>query len=84
MSRKAFSEDCSGCRPALLDPKTRRPLPNNDPAVILVNKVFDELSQADKVAWHRFACLNARDLEAIMAAKRLADRFEAAGKEPKS
>jgi hypothetical protein len=82
MSRNVFADDCSGCRPVLLDPKTKQPFPSDDPAVTLVNRIFDGLSRADKVAWHRFTCLNARDPEAIMAVKRFSEQVEAAGKEP--
>lgn len=81
MSRETFTEDCSGCRPALIDPKTGRRVPDDDPSVVIVNRVFDGLSRADKVAWHRFTCLNARDLAAISAVKRFSDQVEAAGKE---
>ena len=83
MSRKVFADDCSGCRPVLLDPKTKQPFPvATIPAVTLVNRIFDRLSRADKVAWHRFTCLNACDPEAIMAVKRFTEQVEAAGKEP--
>jgi hypothetical protein len=83
VSEKAFVDDCPGCRPALLDPKTGTLLPQDDPFVVLVNKIYDELSRADKVAWHRFTCLNARDLVTVSAVKRFSDQIEAAGKELK-
>jgi hypothetical protein len=80
VSEKTFSDDCPGCRPALLDPKTGKLLPKDDPFVVLVNKIYDELPKADKIAWHRFTCLNARDLVTVSAVKRFSDRIEAAGK----
>lgn len=66
MSRTVFDVQCKGCRPAMLDVATGRPLPDDHRLMMIVNRLWDEQSIETKMAWHRVTCLNSRaskDLE---------------------
>jgi hypothetical protein len=72
---------CEGCRPAMLDVKTREVLPDDHPLMTIANKIYDALSPDERRAWHRFTCLNARDVEALTIARRFYQRLERMAKE---
>ena len=73
MSHDAFDDECTGCRPAMLDVKTRQLLPDDAPEMVTVLRLWNALSLKDKRAWHRFTCLNSRAKEDIAFAKRFSD-----------
>jgi hypothetical protein len=41
MEYHEFCDDCSGCRPALLNVETKQVLSNDDPIMVIVNRVWD-------------------------------------------
>jgi len=41
MEDHEFCDSCSGCRPAMLNVQTGKPLPATDPMMIKVNQIWD-------------------------------------------
>ena len=82
MSIKEFSDDCQGCKPAIIDIQTGRILPDTHPVMVAINKVWAELDLATKQAFHRVTCLNSRDERDLAAVKETARRFAAATNPP--
>lgn len=37
-----YDENCPGCQPALYDMKNKQPMPEDDPAMVVVLKAFKE------------------------------------------
>jgi hypothetical protein len=61
MSRQKYQENCRGCRPAMLDLSTGRPLASSAPEMQLIKRIYAALTLDEKKAWHRFTCLNSRE-----------------------
>lgn len=61
MSVEKFSDTCAGCRPAMIDLTTGKPLPDEHPALQAILRVWDETTIHERKAWHAFTCCNARD-----------------------
>lgn len=78
MSNLIFDDDCAGCRPAMLDVKTGKPLPDDDPNMVIVNRLWRETTLAERQAWHRFTCLNSRAQVDVITAAVFAQRVEKA------
>ena len=38
----AFCDSCPGCRPAMIDVKTGKPVPPDDPKVLAINLLWDK------------------------------------------
>lgn len=71
--------DNTRCRPAMLDPKTQQSLPDDDPTMIIVNRIWDEqTSLAIKEAWHRVCCCNSRDASDLELASAFSRRINEA------
>jgi hypothetical protein len=60
MSRKAFCDDCSGCRPVLVDGVTKVPLGSDHPAVRAILAVWEGSTLAERKAFHNVCCKNSR------------------------
>ena len=55
-STHEYDENCPGCQPALYDMKNKRPMPEDDPAMVIVLKAFKEkCNLTQRRAWHRIA-----------------------------
>lgn len=78
MSREQFDEKCEGCRPALLDLKTNKPLPPDSPVMVIVNRVWDRTTPSEREAYHRVCCQNSRDPRDVTLATDVAKRIERA------
>lgn len=63
MSRTKFEDDCPGCRPALMNPRTGELAAATEPAMQVVNAVWEGTTRAEREAFHRVTCLNGRDTE---------------------
>jgi hypothetical protein len=75
MSRDRYNDDCPGCRPALLDVNTGKPLKADDPIMVATNKAFDGSSRAIRQAFHNFTCNNSRDPMDLMLVDKLRERM---------
>lgn len=73
MSWERHEDDCPGCKPVLVDPRTMRALPNDSPEMRAVLAAWETTTLADRQAWHRFTCTNSRaaaDLELVDGIRR--------------
>lgn len=61
MSFEQYEEECSGCRPVVLDVKTLKALPPEHPIMQAVNSVWEQTTRAEREAFHRVTCQNSRD-----------------------
>ena len=61
MSLQEFDDNCPGCRPAIVDVKTKKVLPDDDPVMSAMLKVWAKTSLGERRAYHRVMCLNSRD-----------------------
>jgi hypothetical protein len=78
MSTKEFDDECSGCRPAMMDVKTKTMMPDDSPTMRTVLRIWNRLTLADKRAWHRFTCLQSRAIGDLAVAKRFSEAVEKA------
>lgn len=53
--------DLKHCRITLIHVETRQPLPDDDPKMVIVNKLWDQQTMATKIAYHNVCCCNSRD-----------------------
>lgn len=81
MSWKEVDRACPGCRPALIDPTTKRVLPDSDPLMVGVLAEWSIAHKEDLEAFHRICCQNSQDPKdhALVQAmwKRAMERVEA-------
>ena len=75
MSKATFSDDCPGCRPAMMDMKTGQVLPDDSPEMILVLGVWKTTSRREREVFHRVCCQNSRDGSDIRIFKELSQRI---------
>lgn len=82
MSREKYEESCAGCRPVLLDARTRKPLPADCLEMRAVQRVFDQMSAEERETFHAVTCRNSRDPEHLRALSgiraKMADALRAA------
>lgn len=73
-----FSDDCPGCRPAMIDFETMKPVPPDSPLMRPINAIWDKTSYEDRQAFHRFTCLGSMELADLMTVKALQQRMQRA------
>jgi hypothetical protein len=61
MSLREFDDNCPGCRPAIVDIKTKEVLPDDHPIMRSMLEVWAKTSIGERRAYHRVMCLNSRD-----------------------
>jgi hypothetical protein len=54
-----FSDDCPGCRPALMT-LDGKPFPADSPEMVAIDAVWAETSKMERIAWHNVTCKNSR------------------------
>lgn len=79
VSLERYSDDCRGCRPAMLDVKTGRALPDTDPILQAILGVWDASSRKTREAYHRVCCQNSRAPEDLARVAPLIAAFKKAG-----
>jgi hypothetical protein len=55
-----FSDECPGCRPAVMDNKGQV-LPDQHPMMQKINRAWLRTTLAQRQAFHRCTCLSSRD-----------------------
>jgi hypothetical protein len=78
MSLSRFDDECPGCRPAMVDVKTKRLFADDSVEMQIVNRLWSATTQEERQAWHRVTCQNSRAILDLSLAKGFADRIEAA------
>lgn len=57
---KEYRDDCEGCQPALMDPKTGEKMADDSPEMVAVRTYWKTVPLANKQACHRVWCFNSR------------------------
>jgi hypothetical protein len=70
MEDHEFCDSCPGCRPALADPTTMRPMPQDHPTMVEVNRIWDnETSYEQRKAFIEVTLHNSRETDEIKLAQ---------------
>lgn len=83
MSMEKHDDNCPGCQPALVDLRTKRPLPPDSPEMQAVNRVWAQTNLIERRAWHAVTCQNSRSPSDLRLAEGIAKRMQEALKEVK-
>lgn len=78
MSREHFDDECSGCRPAIVDAKTGKVMAADSPIMQRVDAVWGAASVMEKKAYHRITCLNSRAADDLTRVASLVNRIKRA------
>lgn len=76
--KQPHDPNCPGCRPVMVDPETGKCLPQDDPVMVAVNKVYDDTTDEERRAWHAFTCQNSRDTKVMELVGNMQFRFQQA------
>lgn len=76
MSREAFDDECPGCRPALVDPRTGEKYADSSPPMVALNAVWAATPVETRRAFHRVTCLDSLAFMDIEAASNLMVSFK--------
>jgi hypothetical protein len=77
MSFEQYDEECSGCRPVVIDTKTSKALPPEHPIMQSVNSVWAQTTRAEREAFHRVTCQNSRDASDISLIQKISATIQA-------
>ena len=78
MSKNKFSDDCPGCRPALMDLKTGKVLGPDTPEMKAIDEIWADTTKQEREAYHRFCCSNERSPSTMRLAGGIAERVRLA------
>lgn len=81
MSIEKFDDNCPGCRPAILDVKTREVLPDDHPLMAKMLGVWATTTLGERQAYHRVMCLNSEEPSDLFRVRSIMDRLKATAKE---
>jgi hypothetical protein len=76
MSWKQFEEDCSGCRPVLIDTQTGQVSAPDSPEQKIIDDLWGATTKPERVAWHAVTCLNSRAPEHLTLMQGFAQRIQ--------
>jgi hypothetical protein len=79
MSCEKFDPQCPGCRPAIIDPRTGKILPADDPVMEIINRVWDASPREEQEAFWRVTVKNSRDPGDLDLMQALTSRMSAKG-----
>lgn len=77
MSIHKHEDDCPGCRPAVLDVKTGKPLPDDSEIMVVVNQVWETTTLEERQSFHRVTCQNCRDPKDVAVIQRITEQIQA-------
>ena len=77
MSIQQFDDNCPGCRPAILDVKTGKVLPDDDPIMAKILAIWANTTLGEREAFHRVMCLNSREPLDLFLVRGLTDKLQA-------
>lgn len=66
MPMNQFSDDCPGCRPAILDFATGKALSDDHPVMQKMLSIWLETTYEERQAYHRVMCQNSRAITDLM------------------
>ena len=76
MTIDKFSDDCPGCRPAVLNEKTGQHVADDHPVMQAVLKMWGETTFDERKAYHAVICQNSNDPEHLKIVYRLIDQVQ--------
>jgi hypothetical protein len=76
MSLEVFDDNCPGCRPAILDVKTGKVLPDDDPIMARMLTIWANTTLGERRAFHRVMCLNSREPLDLFLVRGLTERLK--------
>jgi hypothetical protein len=80
MSWEKQDDECPGCRPALLSFETGKTLPDDDPLMVAILKVWAATTREEREAFHRFTCQNSRAGKDVLLVGIISKRMEEAAR----
>lgn len=75
MSYTTYEDDCPDCRPAILDTKSGKALPDDHPIMRIVARVWAETTREERRAFHAVACSKSRTDADMALAAGIAERI---------
>ncbi len=76
MEDHEFCDDCSGCRPALLDMETQQALVHDDPIMVAVNNLWDnDTTYAQRRAFIEVTLHNSRVPQDMALAAQVSEKI---------
>jgi len=78
MAWSVFDDECTGCKPSMMDVETGQVLSDHAPSMKIVFRLWGETTLAERQAWHRVTCLSSRSLVDVQLATDFMDRVQAA------
>jgi hypothetical protein len=78
MSWDVFSDDCPGCRPAMVDLTTGQRIPEDAPMMKIVLGVWKRTTRDERLAFHRVTCQNSRTANDLLIVRNLSAEMQAA------
>ena len=78
MSWDKFSDECDGCKPAILNLNTGKCEPDDSPIMLAVFKIWEETTLEERQAYHRVCCQQSKDSADIQVAIGIAKKIELA------
>jgi hypothetical protein len=76
MSLQEYDDNCPGCRPAIVDLKTKEVLSDDHPLMVKMLGIWANTSLRERRAYHRVMCLNSRDTTDLFLVHKVIDRLE--------
>lgn len=77
MPMNQFSDDCPGCRPAMLDLSTGAALPDSHPLMQKVLRIWGATTLAERQAYHRVMCQNSRAPNDLAVVQAIVEKMQA-------
>ncbi len=82
MSRDSHDDNCTSCRPALIDVATGRAMPDSSPEMQIVLRVWATTTLEERRAFHRVTVNNGQDPEDLALVQGVSSRIQAAMQSP--
>lgn len=77
MEDHEFCDNCSGCRPSLIDTKTKQRMADDNPIMIKINQIWDnETTYAQRRAFIKVTLHNSRNLVDLRRMQEVVQMFE--------
>jgi hypothetical protein len=79
MAWETYDDSCPGCQPVLIDVLSGKKLPDDDPAVLAMAKIWASTTLPERQAFHRVTCLNSKAIADLAVVHKMMLAFVAEG-----
>lgn len=76
MPMHQFSDDCPGCRPAMINLTTNEVLPEDDPMMQKMLSIWGATSYEERQAYHRVMCQNSRAITDLLIVQAIVNKLK--------